>query len=186
MSHLSDKDLWALARICCRNFLMEEAPLLFARLGDLNYTSIIYPASLTKAFKVTQEIFSYKPQPEWVVVHIEDVKRSDEYADSTEATKAPPVLQRSLSLGSLTIETKPTLFHRMFFSKSKSATPVKTSNLHEEKSNNPPTPRKSVQVSPYPIDGVFNENAVTPRVVTVETEAPSPISLISPISPVRR
>ena len=67
----------------------------------------------------------------------------------------------------------------MFFSKSKSATPVKT-NLQEEKSNIPPTPRKSVQVSPYPIDGVFNENAVTPRVVTVDSESPSPMS------PVRR
>jgi hypothetical protein len=148
MAHLTDSDLWTLASICSRNFLMEEAPLLFARLGDMDFTSIIYPAALTEAFTVTKELFSYKCPPEWVVIDIQEVKKSDGYTNSTEAAKTIiPVLQRSLSLGSLTVQTRTndTTIYRSFFSKSRSA----TTTAHEEKTNNPPTSRKPAQVGPY-------------------------------------
>ena len=147
-SHLSDSDLSTLASICSRNFLMEEAPLLFARLGDLNYSSIIYPAELTEAFKVTRELFSKKSMPEWVVVHISGFKKSNEYADSDEAKAGPvPVLQRSLSLGSLTVQTRSSysLLQKIFFLKPKD----KKSNTTDEKNTSPQSPGTSAQVTSY-------------------------------------
>jgi hypothetical protein len=174
LSHLSNSDLETLASICSRNFLMEEAPLLFARLGDLNYSSIIYPAALTEAFKVTKELFSYKQSmPEWVVVHISGLKKSDEYADSDEAKVGPvPVLQRSLSLGSLTVQTRSShsLLQKIFFLKPKEKKLIIT----EEKCTREPSPRNTAQVTPYLTATTALEDPSTARTETSTPDISTP------------
>jgi hypothetical protein len=51
-------DPMALARICCRNYLFEECPLLIPLLSSRGYKEILYPGSMSTALKATKELFN--------------------------------------------------------------------------------------------------------------------------------
>lgn len=73
LSHFTDEQLHQLAIVCSLNYLLEECPVLFARLSDQKYTSILYPGALEVAFIEVQKFFSDKPIF-WLNVHHEEVK----------------------------------------------------------------------------------------------------------------
>jgi hypothetical protein len=100
LSHFTEAMLNEVASLLSINYLLEECPLLFAELVDQGYTSIIYPGTLTEAFKVTQDLFAAdnKHMP-WAGIRHEDVIQKDDYGISTDIPeRISPTSIRGLSI----------------------------------------------------------------------------------------
>jgi hypothetical protein len=58
LNALLQNDVFKLAEICSKNYLLEECPFFFPMLAEIyKYKVLIYPGTITEAFKATQTLF---------------------------------------------------------------------------------------------------------------------------------